>query len=209
MLNKLLLLTPKSSSVMENSFFFTTFRFCLKLNSAAFFCNFANLLSYLETFFRLGFTLRRAKLKKSWIKIVFQIQKCLQFPPEVVHRDVCLLDLLAAEREVAWLLQNESCANFLPGIAWCQLFFPGRIFRPLAPWFARNIACRQLAVGLKIVQSILKDLLMIKEGIITVGKSGKFTGLSTSFLHFLLLDFKRFFVLFYDFFPSMICQQNL
>jgi len=44
-----------SSSSMANSFFLTVFSWVLMLNSEAFFCSFANLFSYLETFFRVGF----------------------------------------------------------------------------------------------------------------------------------------------------------
>lgn len=53
--------TSLSSSSRVNSFFFTTFSWFLKLNSAAFFWSLANLFSYLETFFNVGFTLK-AKL---------------------------------------------------------------------------------------------------------------------------------------------------
>lgn len=53
--------TSLSSSSRVNSFFFTTFSWFLKLNSAAFFWSLANLFSYLETFFKVGLTLK-AKL---------------------------------------------------------------------------------------------------------------------------------------------------
>lgn len=50
--------TSLSSSSRVNSFFFTTFSWFLKLNSAAFFWSLANLFSYLETFFKVGLTLK-------------------------------------------------------------------------------------------------------------------------------------------------------
>ena len=43
-----------SSSSKVNSFFLTVLSWFRKLNSAAFFCNLANLFSYLETFFKVG-----------------------------------------------------------------------------------------------------------------------------------------------------------
>ena len=53
-------LTPVlSSSLIVNSLFLTTFKFCLKLYSAAFFCKLANLFSCLVTFFKEGLTLER------------------------------------------------------------------------------------------------------------------------------------------------------
>lgn len=56
-------LTPVlSSSLIVNSLFLTTFKFCLKLYSAAFFCKLANLFSCLVTFFKEGFTLERKKI---------------------------------------------------------------------------------------------------------------------------------------------------
>jgi hypothetical protein len=51
-------LTSLSSSSKVNSFFLTTLSWLRKLNSAAFFCNLANLFSYLETFLRVGLTLK-------------------------------------------------------------------------------------------------------------------------------------------------------
>lgn len=50
--------TPSWSSVMLNSFFLTVLSWFRKLNSAAFFCNFANLFSYFETFFKVGLMLK-------------------------------------------------------------------------------------------------------------------------------------------------------
>lgn len=50
--------TSLSSSSKVNSFFLTTLSWLRKLNSAAFFCNLANLFSYLETFFNVGLTLK-------------------------------------------------------------------------------------------------------------------------------------------------------
>lgn len=48
-----------ASSSSVNSFFFTTFSWFLKLNSAAFFCSLANLLSYFDTFFKAGLILQQ------------------------------------------------------------------------------------------------------------------------------------------------------
>lgn len=53
--------TSLSSSSRVNSFFFTTFSWFLKLNSAAFFWSLANLFSYLETFFNVGLTLKQLR----------------------------------------------------------------------------------------------------------------------------------------------------
>lgn len=60
-LKSLYVLTSLSSSSKVNSFFLTTLSWLRKLNSAAFFCNLANLFSYLETFFNVGLTLKCIK----------------------------------------------------------------------------------------------------------------------------------------------------
>lgn len=57
-LSKTIILTSLSSSSKVNSFFLTCFNWLRKLNSAAFFCSLANLFSYLDTFFRVGFMLK-------------------------------------------------------------------------------------------------------------------------------------------------------
>lgn len=56
-LSKTIVLTSLSSSSRVNSFFLTCLSWLRKLNSAAFFCSLANLFSYLETFFSVGFML--------------------------------------------------------------------------------------------------------------------------------------------------------
>lgn len=57
-----------SSSSIVNSFFLTTLSWLRKLNSAAFFCNLANLFSYLETFLSVGFTLE-TNLRKKYFQV--------------------------------------------------------------------------------------------------------------------------------------------
>lgn len=52
-----IILTSLSSSSKVNSFFLTCFSWLRKLNSAAFFWSLANLFSYFDTFFRVGFML--------------------------------------------------------------------------------------------------------------------------------------------------------
>ena len=61
---KVLLTPAASSSSIVNSFFLTVFSWFLKLNSAAFFWSFANLFSYFDTFFNVGFMLKLVH----WIK---------------------------------------------------------------------------------------------------------------------------------------------
>lgn len=56
-------LTSLSSSSKVNSFFFTCFSWLRKLNSAAFFWSFANLFSYFDTFFKVGFMLGNEKAR--------------------------------------------------------------------------------------------------------------------------------------------------
>ena len=56
-LSKTIVLTSLSSSSRVNSFFLTCLSWLRKLNSAAFFWSLANLFSYLETFFSVGFML--------------------------------------------------------------------------------------------------------------------------------------------------------
>lgn len=60
-LSKTIVLTSLSSSSKVNSFFLTCFSWLRKLNSAAFFWSLANLFSYFDTFFRVGFMLKKIR----------------------------------------------------------------------------------------------------------------------------------------------------
>ena len=66
-----------SSSSNVNSFFFTVLSWFLKLNSAAFFCNLANLFSYFETFFSVGLML--------WEKLRKIVQILFGWYPKIWH----------------------------------------------------------------------------------------------------------------------------
>lgn len=88
-------LTSLSSSSKVNSFFLTTLSWLRKLNSAAFFCNLANLFSYLDTFFKVGLTLcgeREERLLESLTSP--SGENChLQFATEVVDLGIEVGDL--------------------------------------------------------------------------------------------------------------------
>jgi len=58
-----IILTSLSSSSKVNSFFLTCFSWLRKLNSAAFFWSLANLFSYFDTFFRVGFMLEENAMR--------------------------------------------------------------------------------------------------------------------------------------------------
>lgn len=111
---KTVVLTSLSSSSKVNSFFLTCFSWLRKLNSAAFFWSLANLFSYLDTFFRVGFMLqwneineklcnkvydspRRKKnvlILKTILIIYDKIKKeYLQFTSEIVDLAVQVRDL--------------------------------------------------------------------------------------------------------------------
>ena len=81
---------------MVNSFFLTCFNWLRKLNSAAFFCNFANLFSYFETLRNEGLMLRAHK-KKTYFGLIesemYLVNIILQFATEVIHENVDLIDL--------------------------------------------------------------------------------------------------------------------
>lgn len=99
--------TSFSSSSKVNSFFLTTLSWLRKLNSAAFFCNLANLFSYLETFLRVGLTLKlwkKAKLRPCSTVEASSFDafssEYLQFTTEVIDLGVKVVDLF---QKYSWL----------------------------------------------------------------------------------------------------------
>lgn len=87
---KQIVMITSSASSRVNSFFFTVLSWFLKLNSAAFFCSFANLLSYFDTFFRVGLMLIKTEIRASSL---WECRNNLQFATQVVHLGAELLDL--------------------------------------------------------------------------------------------------------------------
>lgn len=123
--SKTIILTSLSSSSRVNSFFLTCLSWLRKLNSAAFFWSLANLFSYLETFFSVGFMLIAVKqyyysFDKSFDPLsVFQRLNSkiyhfnkkkgyLQFTSKVVHLAVQVRDL---QRSKFALVSRVSTLN--------------------------------------------------------------------------------------------------
>lgn len=104
--------TSGSCSAMVNSFFFTVFNWFLKLNSAAFFCNLANLFSYLDTFFKLGLMLKECC---GWCKRSRLDQVNSQLSPQIVDNDAQLIDL---KRGTVFICDSIKCDSFAPDNPW-------------------------------------------------------------------------------------------
>lgn len=112
---KTIILTSLSSSSKVNSFFLTCFSWLRKLNSAAFFWSLANLFSYLDTFFRVGFMLKEKRGEKHIIQnnnVTLQSARrtiCHETACEVWEIPIVTDTYNLPRRSLTWLFKSAIC----------------------------------------------------------------------------------------------------